>query len=396
MLWAFALLLLQATQGSTFLRNARARTARVSVGAREHAVTQGQAGAGQRSGEQMPDCVCDCCITQKAAAHTSLQCLPRASALTNTDSGCSTTCAVESDLFKSFETRTGEVDYSRFCQSQCRPVTTTLNELCVDSADADDASDSDTSPPGNADAEGSGSSAAAGPQQAMSQLNSTVTQVASDRTSASEDTTALLLARGEMMQAKSQAEMAGRAARVARQAYERELMSARTLARDASKATLDEIKSEGAKSAREAWNIRMKYVKGMQAKAAAAARAAALPYKKAMLRDTNIASVWAERAGQLATAAVQREDMATGFEADAERYRGVGDKTMETKSMLLAQQALDQASAFQAQADTATATADKIKEHLPWYNWAEQAIAKTILIKSMPYDVVPPPMPPLP
>lgn len=357
------------------------------------------------SDEQLPDCACDCCVVKEAAAvdHTStLQCLPRAGAPGVADGGCSITCLLPEDLRSSFQTRTGELDTSRYCSAQCRPAGTQLNELCVSPADLgeDTAAEADGSDSRSAPESTPKVFEAPAAEQVMSQVGSHLlskSQGASDGTAgAASDSTSLVLAKGEMLLAKQQAEMAGKAARLAREAYERELISARAEAEHAAQATLDEIKAGAAKTSRRAWDIRMKYVKDAQAKAAKAAVAAALPYKKALVRDTGIAAVWSERAGQLATAASQREDMATGFEADAEFYRKNNDQQMAKQSVLQAQQALDQASAFQADADAASEQADKIKKSLPWYTWAEEAMAKTILAKSMPYDVVPPVMPPLP
>jgi len=410
--WPSALLFLQAAQGSSSWqalragsersRDAGGRAARVRSSG---AAMRGRANAVEPADDQLRDCACDCCIVQKAAAldHTStLQCLPRAGAPGVADGGCSMTCFLAEELRSSFQIRTGELDTSRYCSAQCRPATTTLNELCVSPADLGlDSADESDGINGRSAAESTPKVfKAPAAEQAMSQVGSQLlsrSQAASDGTlGAASDSTSLLLAKGEMLQAKSQAEMAGRAARVAREAYERELQAARSEAEHASQATLDKIKADAAKTSRRAWDIRMKYVKDAQAKAAKAAVAAALPYKKALLRDTSLAAVWSERAGQFATAATQREDMATTFEANAEFYRKEGDTEMAKQSVLQAQQSLDQASAFQASADAASEQAEKIKKTFPWYTWAEEAMAKTILAKSMPYDVVPPPMPPLP
>jgi hypothetical protein len=206
----------------------------------------------------------------------------------------------------------------------------------------------------------------------------------------------VMLAKQKMEEAKLQAEAAGKSAFNARLAFERLKHSVDEMAEKASIATLKEIKAEAAQQSKIARDARLAYVTGAKAKAIENARAAAKVYSDAENRDVGLANVWQERAGQFATAANQREAMAMDFSSMAEVYRGRGQYALAREKVMLAHQAIDQASAFGAQSEAAYKQGVAISNSRAWYEYAKKAIAANVLAKSMPPDVPPPPMPALP
>jgi len=338
-------------------------------------------------------CACDCCVVQndnevqRASASsnaTALKCAPRSRTLPlgSGDGGCGDLCTLPrgSALRKGFDAETGEVDYSRYCLSQCRPGSTALNEVCIKPAYVASPETAAPSPKAN---------------QAMAQMGMQVNTEAGKAPEASESTI-VLLAKEKMNEAKIQAEAAGEAAFNARTAYERLVKAKEEMAQKAAEATLAEIKTEAAAQSKRAADIRTAYETGAQETAKKNAIAAALVYKKALIRDMTLASTWQERAGQLAAAATQREKMAMGFSSDADLFRKRNNIDMAKQRITLAHQAMDQANEFAEKAQSAHKQAQAITDSKPWYLYAERAIAATILAKSMPHDVPPPPMPPLP
>merc|ERR1719329_1142994 len=125
------------------------------------------------------------------------------------------------------------------------------------------------------------------------------------------------LAKGEMMQAKIHAEMAGEAARIAKEAFEKVVRSAKSMSDAAAMAALDEVKHEAALQAKDAANIRNTWENDAKKTAQNAAVAVAMVYKKAMVRDQALANIFQERAFEYAGAAAQRQTMANDFAAQA-------------------------------------------------------------------------------
>jgi len=230
------------------------------------------------------------------------------------------------------------------------------------------------------------------PKKAMAQVGS---QVQTGAAAASE-AALVLLAKQKMQEAELQAEAAGRAAFTARTAYERMKLSSDEMAVKAAQTTLAEIKAEAAQQSKKALQVRLAYEKNARDTATKNALAAASVYSKAMTRDLATADAWQASAGQLATAANQREKMAMDFSAEAEEYRSKNEIDLAKQRLVMAHQAIDQASAFGAQSEAAHKQAQAIANSKPWYLYAKRAVAGFILAKSMPHDVAPPPMPPIP
>jgi len=206
----------------------------------------------------------------------------------------------------------------------------------------------------------------------------------------------LSLAKGEMMQAKIHAEMAGEAARIAKEAFEKVVRSAKSMSDSAAMAALNEVKHEAALQAKEAATIRNNWENNAKKSAQNAAVAVAMVYKKAMVRDQALANTFQERAFEYAGAAAQRQTMANDFAAQAEDMRTRSQFALTKKYVLQAHQAMDQAQAFARDATAANNQAKDIMGSMLWYNYAEKAAAANMLAKSTPPDVAPPPLPPLP
>mmetsp|Transcript_28128 Transcript_28128/g.86283 ORF Transcript_28128/g.86283 Transcript_28128/m.86283 type:complete len:256 (+) Transcript_28128:6-773(+) len=207
---------------------------------------------------------------------------------------------------------------------------------------------------------------------------------------------ALVLAKGEMEKARSQAQAAGQAARLARQSYEYIEASARAMAKAAAEQTLDEVRKAASEQAEEALKIRQRYEESAKENATEAALKAAKVYRKAKLRDMGIAQIWARRARQFDVAAREREDVAAEDAALAEGYKRGQAPAMERKYALKARQEMDEAEAYSQGAESARAQADKLMKGNAWYDWAEQAAAANALAKALPPGVAPPPVPKLP
>lgn len=367
----------------------------------QHELSRRSVTASLRSAQPVDDraaaCSCDCCLTQLAnQASTSkqladvLECAPRSGtedAVDDGDGRCSAVCTVPTESQVSFASLGGEVDYGRYCQSFCRPVSSTLNMLCVGKEYEVGADNGIADPP----------LPKAPSQKAMTQVGSILNSRRNQQaTGATSDTVALALAKGQMLQAKMRAEMAGKAARVAKEAYERVMHSSSEMSEDAAKVTVQTIIHGAQSQAADALAIRQKYEADARTKAIKAALKIAKVYKDAMVRDGNLANTWSQRSQEFATAANQRSAIAASEASRAEQYQLNGDPQLATTYILQSQQAEDQAAAFQKNADAAQATSDSIRKGTNWYPLAEAAAAANMLVKSMPPDVLPPPMPVLP
>jgi hypothetical protein len=289
-------------------------------------------------------------------------------------------------LQKAYLSEKGEADYSRYCMEQCSPAGAKLHELCADGSLVEGFT------PPDAKVVRTASKPAAPKVKAMTQFSSEVTSGAD----AASESALVLLAKQKMQEAELQAEAAGKAAFTARTAFERLKLASDEMALQASQVTLDEIKAEAAQQSKKALNIRLAYEANARATATKNAQGAAAVYSKAMVRDQALAAVWQERAGQFATAANQRETMSMDFSEEAEDYRERGQIDLSKQKLVMAHQAMDQASSYGAQSEAAHKQAQAIADSKGWYEYAKRAIAAFILAKSMPHDVAPPPMPPLP
>jgi len=329
-------------------------------------------------------CSCDCCLVEQEEQAVgsrvgTLKCAPRSGTFASSDTGCSDICMLPTAMRKAFESEKGEADYSRYCMSQCGPASAKLHELCIDAS----LIETETSAP---------TARTLPKNNSMTQFGA---QVRLGGAAASESAL-VLLAKQKEQEAELQAEAAGRAAYTARTAYERLKLSVDEMALQASQTTLDEIKAEAAQQAKKALNVRLAYEKAAQATAVKNAVGAAQVYATAMSRDMLTAATWNLRSFDFAKAATQREKMAMDFSADAEEYRGKNEIALSKQRLVMAHQAIDQAAAFGAQSEAAHKQAKAIASSKGWYEYAKRAVAAFMLAKSMPHDVAPPPMPPLP
>jgi len=330
-------------------------------------------------------CSCDCCLVEQEdqairSGLGALKCAPTAGSFASAGSGCSDICMLPNELRTSFQSEKGDADYSRYCKSQCSAAGSTLHERCIDAALVQSA------PEVKAPVQ------VAPKKKSMAQFGSEVTMGGA----AASESALVLLAKQKMLDARNQAEAAGRAAFTARTAYERLKLTSDEMAVKASETTLNKIKAEAAQQSKKALNVRLAYVKNAQDTATRNALGAAGVYSKAMVRDMALSAAWQVSAGQYATAANQREKMAMDFSAEAELYRSRGQIADSKQRLIMAHQAIDQASAFGAQSESAHKQAQAIANSKPWYLYAKRAAAAFILAKSMPHDVAPPPMPALP
>lgn len=346
--------------------------------------------------DQAEPCGCDCCLAANAdsdnqavtvaAGANGLRCVPRSIAAASGsdagDGGCASVCAVPDADQTAFDSQTTKVDYARYCLTACHAGTAELNIVCIGRDDDDGVPAAGSSAPGLHSLA----------EKAMAQVRARVKQAAPDPATI----TALMMAKGEMEQARLSAQGAGQAARMAKESYEYVLQSSEAMAEQASKATIAEIQREAQAQAQRAMVIRLKYEQAARDKATKAAIAAATVYKNARMRDIALSGSWSLRAGEYATAAGQRQGMATSEAARAEGFRRSNDFDRARSSMFMAHQSMDQAKAFADQAKAAHEQAVAISQTVKWYDYAEKAIAANTLAASMPPDVKPPIMPPLP
>jgi len=370
---------------------------------RAHNAAGTQDKSAQRLRDSAPECTCDCCVALAEVhgvagndeSNNGPACGPRSGAgipggaVGDGDGGCSTTCGVNEYQAAFLDARGNEVDYSLYCLKSCRPAGPTTGFLCASKSDSDLEALPKMATGTNAGAT-SGSSGSS--QNAMTQISGKVQASTDDDPGQA----ALIMAKSEMEAAQQQAISAGAAAKVAKQSYEYVLRSARAAAEASGRATIADIRKEAGLEAGRALLARQKYEAEAKEKASKAAVAAAMVYKKAQVRDIAIATTWNQRAAEYSTAAGQRKAMAQDFARQAEGARAIKQWDRAQQYMVSAHQSMDQAAEFAAKAEGAHKQAFEIQKGVLWYNYAAQAMAATVLAKSMPVDVAPPPMPALP
>lgn len=336
----------------------------------------------QEPDEQAASCSCDCCLTvleeqaNSSIARGDIKCAPRASApaFTDGDGGCKDVCDASDGANKAFNALSGKVDYSRFCLSACHPGDDEVNMLCVDGQ-----------------AEGQEDKRA---NTGFSQQRVQVNQQAASQ--APGNKAALFAAREEMQRARAHALAAGEAARTAREAYEYLARIPPAAAQKVARETMNEIKHEAAVQSRTALVLRMQYEQNSRETALKAAYNAALPYKKSLLESVNVARQWHDRETQFMAAADQRQGIADEAEKFAARAKMNNNWASARDYAMKAQQMTSVAASFRKSAEAAGEEAKKIDQTAPWYIYAEEAAAKVALVTSMPTDVAPPTLPPLP
>lgn len=327
-------------------------------------------------------CGCDCCVSQRsretnapaANAQSLVACMPRASALVpgggaaqeSADGGCSGICTVPEESWANFQSRTGEVDYTRYCLESCRPATKDMNELC---ADLD--------------------SAAVAPPIALAASSANVSRKAAQPLDADEGAAAIVLAKGEMERAKAQAQAAGMAAKVARQSYEHVIATSQFLAVAAANETVEDIKRAAGEQAREALQMRLEYEKASK--------------MKGLLVAANITATYQQKQKHLIDLARQWEDISKEFDASAEASLAaeedieLGPKptTWEARlrNTIQIEEAKAESAAFTDKASNARANAERLRQMGVFDTKAVYTAAKNAMAKSMPPDVAPPPLP---
>lgn len=337
----------------------------------ERAVEQGRV-------REKPECSCDCCGV--AIKDNKSQCAP-ISLLTNADEDlhkraaiCPEMCASPLENDGSFLSSTQNViDATRYCISACSPVVDTLNSQCVDTAEVKNMK----------------------PRITREQLNALVHHAKVEKTDTSHEMS-IAVAKAAMLVARSQAVVAGEAAKRSKMAYEMVRRSAREAAEEAGRMTLGEIKREASHDATKAKKIRERYEASAIANADKAALNMAKMYKNAMLKARGVAGTWGLRASEYGTAAAQRKQMSIDLAKDAHSYMATKEYKEAQDSILQSQQAMRQAQDFAAKAASAHKTATEINDSLSWYTYAEYASAMNALAASTPLDIPTPPLPPLP
>uniref|UniRef100_A0A7S1L2F2 Uncharacterized protein n=1 Tax=Alexandrium catenella TaxID=2925 RepID=A0A7S1L2F2_ALECA len=351
------------------------------------AASKASSSAAALRGDSVAACSCDCCLTQLEAlvpgAASAVACAPRAGAGVASgaagigDGGCGRLCQVPESERNAFESVLGEVDYTRYCPARCRPVTATLGLLCVGSLGGT------SGPLTLVAASGSPRSARALPQLKQ-------------KTEASKEGAAVVtLARGEMEQALAEAKAAGKAAYLARDSYERVLASSRAEAKAAAQKTLAKLRLRARKQAWDAQRLRERYEERMQKRAKKAALGAAMVYKRAKARNLQLAKAWKKRARQFEEVAKEREDTAAREAKLAQASRRSKASNMESQYRLAAQQALDEAEAYEESAEMASAQAKNISAAGKWYDQAGRYAAARAMVAALPPGVPPPALPPM-
>merc|ERR1719410_556755 len=199
-----------------------------------------------------------------------------------------------------------------------------------------------------------------------------------------------------MERARSQAQAAGDAARLAKQSYDRISASTKAMANAAAQATAVELWKAAQAQAQEALELRRKFENNARSKATMEAIKAALIYKKAQVRDMQTAAAWDTRAKQFAAAAAERDDVAADATSKAEGYKERSAWAQERQWILRAHQFLDEAKGYKEKAKGAEEQSKAIADSKAWYEYAEKAAALNALSLYLPPGVYPPPLPILP
>mmetsp|Transcript_23662 Transcript_23662/g.52097 ORF Transcript_23662/g.52097 Transcript_23662/m.52097 type:complete len:270 (-) Transcript_23662:86-895(-) len=198
------------------------------------------------------------------------------------------------------------------------------------------------------------------------------------------------------MSAYVEAEAAGEAARQAKQAYEAIHGVVFKYAEAASEMVMSEVQREASEDAKKALVIRKNFEKAANDNAQEAAISIAKVYKKAQTVAEETAATWAMRAQEYTDAAVKRKALAMEEQENAQKSMDNKDFGDAKNRILLSHQFMDQAEDFLNRAKSAHKQADQINQGVRWYMWAERQAAMSTLAASMPLELPPPPLPPLP
>merc|ERR1719410_1719656 len=196
-----------------------------------------------------------------------------------------------------------------------------------------------------------------------------------------------------MERARSQAQAAGDAARLAKQSYDRIAASTKAMADAAAQATAVELWKAAQAQSQEALDMRRKFENQARSKATMEAIKAALLYKKAQVRDMQTATAWETRAKQFAAAAAERDDVAADATSRAEGYKERNNFIKERQWILRAHQFLDEAKGYKEKAKGAEEQSKAILDSREWYDYAEKAAALNAMSLWLPPGVYPPPLP---
>ncbi|CAD7936946.1 unnamed protein product [Amoebophrya sp. A25] len=285
---------------------------------------QGVAVAMQRL---LPDrfCSCDCCVSLGAEQQgcTLVQLavdlghsVPRNCPLST--GSCAATIEADDD-----EEQKEELDYSRFCYSNCR--STTKAQQCMPAKQA----------------AGDRGSAVGGAAAAKTPL-SLLRQRAKAKRRPRRDPP-ISLVKAQMMQAYSYAKSAGEAAMRARLAYERTLGQVKQQSESFGQELIREVKHQARVQATVALQKR-KAFEGASLAAAHDAGAAVLAQYEADSKAMAKASAdLAKRAGEYSKAAAEREATVDTWAQRAETAKGIEDHEGEQRSLLQMYQAEEQA-----------------------------------------------------
>eukprot|EP00435_Cladocopium_sp_Y103_P051184 s681_g15.t2 len=261
-------------------------------------------------------CACSCCAASQRS--TGLSCVPRGD-------GCRL-CAPGAVLQASFAALHNEVDYSRYCFAACQPLSSKEDGPCEERENSQEthlqtqllrAPDAASAP--------AAAPAAAAPMSA-SELEHTG-EVAAES-----------LAEVALLRAQRHAREAKQSAALARYAYEKLAKSREEASEAAGQAALEDVILDARKDAGEAVKIRAGWEDAARAHAAQKAVVAAAVYKKAKLRDLQVAEAWDKQATLLLKTSRQYEEYAARQEMKEKKLKQALKKleaeTPETSALL--------------------------------------------------------------
>eukprot|EP00434_Breviolum_minutum_P013009 symbB.v1.2.011465.t1/scaffold770.1/size163962/1 len=255
--------------------------------------------ASNSSRPSLDSCSCNCCFA--AERSQGLTCVP----------GDNCRLCAPGALQSSFAALYNEVDYSRYCFAKCQPGS---QEQCVER----ETLHKDTHLRLLREEGDNVAAPAAAPASAdLSEVKHTG-EVAAES-----------LAEVALMQAKRHAHEAKQSAALARFAYEKLAKSREAAAEAAGQAVLEDVIIDARKDAGEAVKIRAGWEDEARAHAAQKAVAAAAVYKKAKLRDLQVAEAWEHQATLLLKTSRQYEEYASRQEMKEKKVKAALKKLTE-------------------------------------------------------------------
>jgi len=297
-------------------------------------------------------------------------------------------CAAPESLSAELGAVSKEIDYWRYCTSQCRTISDALNVLCVpddltndigvrsangqdfavdDSEDArsDDGVAASLAAPAPAPA-APPSGNVASPFAEQAEDGSAEGEIVATQASADEKRAVLVLTKVLARRAEENAIAAEKAERAARLAYEGIVNSPRVAAKNASEAALKRLKQEYANLTKQFAQARQKFEEDAREKASRAANTTAMIHKKGASRALEVAAGWENMAKKL-------DEAASDHEAADAPYASA------------------QVEELRLRANKAHSEAAEFREHVAWHNSEMKTAAAAAYRQALPPGVEPPP-----